>query len=114
MFLEPHRDLASLYQNLQLITHPISNRHVSSAQKQWANRGRLAHSSGRLLTGHLTLGQGRSFKAQENKSSSWDRGTPKEETWLPAKNAASPGVDCWTASLGVCPVNLGTLRRLST
>lgn len=37
MFLEPHRDLASLYQNLQLITQPISDRHVSSAQKQRAN-----------------------------------------------------------------------------
>lgn len=99
MFLEPHRDLASLYQNLQLVTHPISDCHVSSAQKQWTNRGRLAHSSGRLLIGHLTFDQGRSFKAQENKSSSWDRGTPREETRLLAKNAASPGVDCWTAFL---------------
>lgn len=68
MFLEPHRDLASLYQNLQLITHPISDHHVSSAQKQWANTGILAHSSGRLSTDHLTFGREEVLRTRKTKA----------------------------------------------
>lgn len=61
-FLEPHRDLASLYQNLQLITHSHQRQSCVlgiKAVAQWRHTGTQLGVA--LPTDHLTLGQGRSL-----------------------------------------------------